>query len=95
MFTCSDHHATTRSCILISDRDPCSSGPCQNDGKCYGGEDGYICNCGEMHKGFNCETCKYRVIVNEMITLKGVTLWFGDLPSYLVECCHSGSFHCS
>ena len=36
----------------------CDSSPCQNDGVCKGGIDGYTCDCKGEWKGMNCEISK-------------------------------------
>lgn len=36
--------------------DECSSNPCQNQGTCYDGVNGYTCQCLVDYEGGNCET---------------------------------------
>ena len=51
--------------IFVSDIDDCAENPCQNNGTCIDGLDGYTCTCPSGYTGTTCEISKLvHVFVN-------------------------------
>lgn len=47
--------------IIIILANPCSKTPCLNGGTCNANGTSYTCQCLTQYIGSNCDTCKYRV----------------------------------